>query len=365
MVISRLQLWNFRNYEQLDLQLSPGVSILSGENGQGKTNVLEAVHLLSTGRSHRTVREKDMILHTASWARARLEISQRDGKHTIDFLLSRSEKKKILVNGLAINRIGEMLGQLSCVLFSPEDLFLVKQGPQERRRFMDIELSQVSRSYFYALGEYNKTLEQRNSLLKELGQSKKANETLSVWDQILAEKAIPILRARKRFCDRLAPLVTKNHLSLSGGKEQLFCIYQGCSEKETPKEQLEDFLRQLEQKRETDLRRGFTGIGPHKDDLVIKLGETDLRYFGSQGQQRTATLALKLSELELMKEDIGEYPVLLLDDVFSELDMDRQRLLLSRIGGIQTLVTTAQPVDELFKDLHPVLLQVKAGRIFS
>jgi len=363
MFISRLQLWNFRNYEQLDLSLSHGVSILSGENGQGKTNVLEAIHLLSTGRSHRTMREKDMIRHEASWARARLEITQRDGKHTIDFLLSRTEKKRILINGMAINRIGEMLGQLSSVLFSPEDLYLVKQGPQERRRFMDIELSQVSRSYFYALGEYNKTLEQRNSLLKELAHNKKADETLAVWDQILAEKAIPILLARRRFCERLSPLAKENHGILSGGKEQLHCIYQGCSEKETPQEMLHDFLLQLEEKHAGDLKRGYTGIGPHKDDLVIKIGDMDLRYFGSQGQQRTATLALKLSEMDLMKQDIGEYPVLLLDDVFSELDMERQKLLLSRIGEIQTLVTTAQPVGDLFDELHPAMLYVKAGKI--
>ena len=365
MYISRLQLWNFRNYKQLDIMVPEGISIFNGENGQGKTNILEAVHLLCTGRSHRTVREKDMINHSCVWARARIESVQRDGKHTIDMVLSRNEKKRILVNGIAINRIGEMLGQLSSVLFSPEDLYLVKQGPLERRRFMDIELSQVSRSYFYSLSEFNKTMEQRNALLKELGHSKNTAATLEVWDTLLAEKALPIILARRSFCQRLAPLAQENHNILSGGKESLLCTYQGCTQALEPIDITKDFLSLLNKNRDADLKRGYTSFGPHKDDISIKIGEVDLRYFGSQGQQRTATLALKLSELELMKQDIGEYPVLLLDDVLSELDTQRQNYLLSRLEKIQTLVTTAQPVGELFENLKPTMFSVKAGEVID
>lgn len=186
MYLNKLQLWNFRSYENLELLFSDGITVLSGENGVGKTNIIEAIYLLCTGRSHRTNRENDMIRFERNWMRVRAEDIQKDGKHTVDMVLTKGQKKRILVNGLAISRISEMLGQLSGVIFSPEDLDLVKEGPSQRRRFMDIELSQVSKSYFYALNEYNKVLEQRNSLLKENG----SDRDLELWDGMLAEKAV-------------------------------------------------------------------------------------------------------------------------------------------------------------------------------
>jgi len=357
MYLNKLQLWNFRSYSNLEINFPKGITILQGDNGQGKTNILEAIYLLSTGRSHRTNRELDMISYSSPWTRVRAENIQADGKHTVDMVISRGQKKRILVNGLAISRISEILGQLNSVIFSPEDLDLIKEGPSKRRRFMDIELSQVSKKYFYALNEYNKVLEQRNSLLKDNQKS-----ALDVWDTMLAEKAVPIIKARRDFCMRLAPIAKENHKYLSSGKEELSCIYKdGTNERE---DILEAVLENLEKNRENDLKRCFTTSGPHKDDIIIKLGETDLRYFGSQGQQRTATLALKLSELEMMREDLGEYPVLLLDDVLSELDTRRQQMLLEKITDIQTIITVAQPV-EYFNKMNVNLFKVEKSKVYK
>jgi DNA replication and repair protein RecF len=283
---------------------------------------------------------------------------QADGRHTVDMVMARGQKKRILVNGLAISRISEILGQVAGVIFSPEDLDLIKEGPQKRRRFMDIELSQVSKSYFYALNEYNKVLEQRNSLLKEI----KKESDLFVWDTLLASRAVPIIKARREFTKRLTPKAMEMHKYLSSGKERLNCIYK---EAVPERDDIENALMELlEKNHETDMKRQFTTVGPHKDDIIIKLGDTDLRYFGSQGQQRTATLALKLTELEMMKEDLNEYPVLLLDDVLSELDTTRQKMLLDKIKDVQTIITVAQPVD-YFNNMDVNFFKVEKGRVWK
>jgi DNA replication and repair protein RecF len=358
MYLNKLQLWNFRSYENLELNFPKGITILYGDNGQGKTNIVEAIYLLCTGKSHRTNRETDMISNNSPWARIRCEDIQKDGKHTVDMVMARGQKKRILVNGLAISRISEILGQLSGVIFSPEDLDLVKEGPQKRRRFMDIELSQVSKSYFYALNEYNKVLEQRNSLLKEI----KKESDLFVWDTLLAQRAVPIIKARRDFMRRLTPKAKEMHEYLSSGKEKLNCIYK---EAVPEREDIEAAVMELlEKNHDTDMKRLFTTVGPHKDDIIIKLGDTDLRYFGSQGQQRTATLALKLTELEMMKEDLSEYPVLLLDDVLSELDTTRQKMLLDKIKDVQTIITVAQPVD-YFNSMDVSFFKVEKGRVWK
>ncbi|MBP5661806.1 MAG: DNA replication/repair protein RecF [Clostridia bacterium] len=358
MFLNRLQLWNFRSYENLELNFPLGISLLTGENGQGKTNIVEAIYLLCTGKSHRTNREQDMIAFGRSWTRVRGENRQKDGRHTVDMVLQKGQKRRILVNGLAISRIGEMMGHISSVIFSPEDLNLVKDGPAARRRFMDIELSQVSKQYFHALNEYNQTLLQRNMLLKENG----GGAALDVWDELLAKRAEPIIRARRRFCARLAPEAAQAHAYLSSGKETLRCEYKDCTQGADDVEGA--LLSLLEKNRENDQRRMFTTVGPHKDDLSIHLGDTDLRYFGSQGQQRTATLALKKAELEMMKQDLGEYPLLLLDDVLSELDVTRQKLLLEQLKDVQTIITAAQPAEAL-RHLDATVFRVKKGKVLE
>ena len=316
MYISLLQLRNFRNYEALELPLENKTCLFLGENGQGKTNILESVTLLSTGRSHRTNRDRNLIRLDQDFARVRAESVQRDGTHSLDLMLSASEKKRIAVNGLPISRIGEMIGQIKSVMFSPEDLNIVKEGPGNRRRFMDMDLSQIYKIYFYSLNKYGQVLDQRNNLLRSIALTGKGADTLDVWDDLLVQAAEPIMEQRKRFLQKLQPICERIHAHISGGKETLFVAYQ-------PSVEPEAMAQELKRTRESDLKRAATSAGPHKDDIALRLDQTDLRYFGSQGQQRTAALALKLAQLELMKEETGEEPVLLLDDVMSELDETR------------------------------------------
>ena len=356
MYISLLQFKNFRNYESLELSLDKKICLFIGENGQGKTNILEAVTLLSTGRSHRTNKDRNMIRINEEFARVRAESIQRDGTHSVDLMLSSSEKKRIAVNGIAINRIGEMIGQIKSVMFSPEDLNIVKEGPGNRRRFMDMDLSQMNRIYFYSLNKYYQVLEQRNNLLKGIAFNGKNIDTLEIWDEMLAQAAKPIIQQRTEFIEKLSPICRRIHEHISGGKEQLSVIYQ-------PSVKCDEIEESLKKTRESDLKKTITSIGPHKDDLCIQLDEVDLRYFGSQGQQRTAALALKLAQLELMKAEIGENPVLLLDDVMSELDEKRQEQLLEYIRDVQTFLTTTHISDKMKNILNVNVFMVKDGQV--
>lgn len=361
MYISKLQLRNFRNYEYLELPLENNIYIFTGENAQGKTNLLEAAALLSTGKSHRTARDRDMIRINEPFARVKAASMQADGEHTVDVVLSRSEKKRVLLNGLPISRIGDMIGQIKSVMFSPEDLDIIKSGPSQRRRFMDLDRCQMKKSYFYALNTYNHVLEQRNHLLK-LTAAKEVENTLFIWDEKLAEAAQPIMAERKRFVEKLSPLCESFHSELSGGKETLKAIYEPSVEGEEG-ELKEKLLNTLRVSWDRDIKNKVTGNGPHKDDIAFKLGDKDLRWFGSQGQQRTAALALKLAQLELIKEELGEYPVLLLDDVLSELDVSRQERLLGRLKGIQALITAAE-LSESLKKLPARIIKVKEGKLY-
>ena len=350
MYIRKLELKNFRNYEALSIELKDGICLFVGENAQGKTNLLEACSLLSTARSHRTSRDKDMIAFDSEYAKAAVDCVERDGVHTVDIVISRNEKKRITVNGLPCRRVGEMIGQIKTVTFSPEDLDLVKCGPALRRRFMDIDLSQVQPLYFYSLNKYMKVLEQRNGLIKTFALGRGDTESLDVFDRMLSQCAVPVIKERQAFARRLSPVCSFVHYSLSGEKEKLEAEYiSDCA----PDEQR--IYEQLRALRSIDIKRGTTGCGPHKDDIALKLNGTDLRYYGSQGQQRTAALALKLAQLELMKQDIGESPVLLLDDVMSELDESRQDYILNHIKNWQVFITCC--------DANTVL-RLKKGKTF-
>lgn len=361
MYISKLQLRDFRNYEYLELPLENEIYIFTGENAQGKTNLLEAAALLSTGKSHRTSRDRDMIRINQPFARVKASSMQADGEHTVDVVLSRGEKKRVLLNGLPISRIGDMIGQIKSVMFSPEDLDIIKAGPSQRRRFMDLDRCQMKKSYFYALNTYNHVLEQRNHLLKLITAQESA-DTMFVWDEKLSEAAEPVMAERKRFIERLSPLCEHFHYELSGGRETLRAVYEPSVEGEHGKLR-EKLLNALKQNLERDIRNKATGVGPHKDDIAFKIGDRDLRWFGSQGQQRTAALALKLAQLELMKEELGEYPVLLLDDVLSELDIARQERLLSRLKGVQALITAAE-LSESLRKLSARIIRVKEGKLY-
>lgn len=351
-----LHLRDFRNYREQTLGFSEGVTIFTGNNGQGKTNLLEGVALLCTGRSHRTARDREMIREGAETARARMETLHRDGPHSADLLLSRSEKKRILVNGLPASRIGQLVGQTKCVLFSPEDLQLCKSGPASRRRFLDMFLCQARPAYFHALTQYNRTLEHRNRLLKRPVGDFAA--TLDVFDLLLSKNARQVSAARERLLERLSPLVKEKYAQLAadGPLELSYCPGGSSNEEEA--------LRRLQEGRAQDIRLGCTQFGPHRDDLSLCLNGRDLRAYGSQGQQRTAALALKLSELALWRDFLEEYPLLLLDDVLSELDEDRQERLLHFTAGCQALITAAHITPRLTA-LHAQIRRVRAGAVLE
>ena len=357
MYIRKLQLKYFRNYSLLELELGQGICIFVGQNAQGKTNLLESCCLVSMARSHRTSRDRDMIGFEKDVARARVECVERDGVHTVEIVLTHSERKRITVNGLPCKRVGDMMGQIKTVVFSPEDLDIIKNGPAVRRRFIDIYLSQVFPVYFYQLSKYLQVLQQRNELLKKMAFGGD-EASLDVFDELLADAAMPIIKCRRKFIKRLDPICNGVHSSLSGMTESLEIIYSpGCDEDK------EKMLLSLKNTRQGDIKRGATHFGPHHDDIAIKLNGVDLRFYGSQGQQRTAALSLKLGQLNLMKQDIGESPILLLDDVMSELDPTRQKHLLEHLSDMQTIITTTHLVGELANVKNAAVYNVKNGNI--
>lgn len=358
MHITGLRLHNFRCYDQVMLTPPEGVTVLVGENGAGKTNLLEAVHLCCLGRSHRTSFDKEMIANGKETTAVQLTVERKDGKHEVGVrLFENARKKKIIyVNGKTASKIGELMGHATCVIFSPEDLQLVKDGPQARRRFLDMLLSQQQRSYFYALQTYMSVLKQRNALLKN-GDMRQ----LPAWDEQLALAAAPVVRLRREACQRLQDWAQQHYFYIGGKEEEVFALkYESAlAEAQEPSEKM---LQGLHASREEDLRRQFTTFGPHRDDVELTLCAMPMKAFASQGQMRTAALSMKLAAFDLLAASQGEAPLLLLDDVLSELDPERRRRLISRIGHAQALLTCTDPGD--FIGAKPAcVLQVNKGKI--
>ena len=338
MIVESLFLEHFRNYESLELKLNKGTNLFYGKNAQGKTNILEAVCLCGTTRSHRQAKDKDMIQFGHQEAHIRMHIRKRGNPARIDMHLKNGRSKGIAVNGVPIRRAGELIGLTSFVFFSPEDLNIIKNGPSERRRFLDMHLCQMSVPYISSLSGYNRALMQRNRLLRDLPFHPEYMHTLDIWDEQLVRYGCDVIRQREDFVSRLCKKTEGIHRALTGGEELLHIEY----EKNTDEDR---FALTLSENREKDIRSKTTSCGPHRDDLSFAADEIDIRKFGSQGQQRTTALSLKLAEIELMKENNNDMPVLLLDDVLSELDCDRQRFLLDRICDIQTLITCTGTED--------------------
>ena len=332
MQVTSLSLSCFRNYEKAVIEPDAGVTVFTGPNAQGKTNILEALHLCCLGKSHRT-------------ARVTVKTAQRDGTHEVAVILSRTQKKKKTVRiGLRqAERIGELLGHVCGVLFSPEDLQIVKEGPAERRRFMDMQLSQLRPAYFYALQRAVRTLNQRNALLKEIARNPSLLPTLDMWDEQLARVGAVICENRREAVDKLAQLARSAHLSLTGGREELNLRY--VSQVADAQNVYEALLERLARARSEDLRRMTTTVGVHRDDIAITIDGREARTFASQGQQRSAVLSLKLAQLEWAGQESGEAPILMLDDVMSELDPNRRRQLIERIDRVQTFVTCTDLSD--------------------
>lgn len=332
MYIKKIELLDFRNYESLELDLSDKTNILYGDNAQGKTNILEATYISGTTKSHKGSHDKEVIKFDKDEAHIKTIVCKNEKDFQIDIHLRKNKTKGIAINRIPVKRASDLFGLLNIIFFSPEDLNIIKLGPSERRRFMDIELCQLDKIYLSDLTNYNKVLNQRNKLLKDIIYNPSLKETLFVWDEKLVEYGKKIIKTRREFINELNIIVKDIHNNITGGRENIELEYDP---------DIEDYLffDELIKKKDTDLRYTQTSVGPHRDDIKISVNGIDMRKFGSQGQQRTCALSMKLSEIKFVEDKIGEKPVLLLDDVFSELDHNRQNFLLESLENIQTIIT--------------------------
>lgn len=372
--VRRIELFQFRNYQALELAFERMLNIFVGENAQGKTNLLEAVYLLALGRSYRTTSDGDLINWNAPFARVRGEAEREAGGTRIEILLRREGPKEIKVGGENLRRHSDLLGHLNAVVFSPDDLQLVKGSPALRRRFLDIEIAQVSPAYRHHFTRYQRVLRQRNNLLRAISQGYARREVLPDWDEQLIADGSRIIAKRAETVRRLSRWSREMQALISGGREELELVYRPFfaapsemphAEWEDPQAVAERFRKELEALRRDELARGTTLAGPQRDDIAFLVAGVDLRYFGSQGQQRTAVLATKLSELEFIRDEAGEYPILLLDDVMSELDDTRRERFLGTVSGrINTFITTTNVrsfPEEILKEAS--LYTIRAGTV--
>ena len=357
MIIKSLELADFRNYDSLHIDFSSGTNILYGDNAQGKTNILEAIYLSATTKSHKGSKDRDVINFYKDESHIRTYLEKEDIEIRVDMHLRKNKSKGIAIDGQKIKKAAELLGLLNVVFFSPEDLSIIKNGPAERRRFVDMELCQLDQFYLYNLNHYNKIVNQRNKLLKDMYFNPSLRDTLNIWDSQLISFGSKIIERRKLFVEQLNDIIYDIHKKLSGGREELLIKYE-------PDVMIEDYEKSLMGGQERDIKLKQTGTGPHRDDFSFIVGDIDIRKFGSQGQQRTAALSLKLSEIVLVKKMTKDNPVLLLDDVLSELDSNRQNYLLSTIGDIQTIITCTG-LDEFVNNRFEIdrVFHIENGKI--
>lgn len=370
MKLTNLQLQNFRNYESVQLEFTDGVHVFIGENAQGKTNLMESIYALAMTKSHRTTNDKELIGWNKEFATIKGTVEKTATKTNLE--LQFSKKGKIAkVNFLEQKRLSSYLGNLNVILFAPENLTLVKGSPQNRRKFVDMELGQMSSLYLYDLVEYNRVLKQRNTYLKQLAIKKKQpDEYLEVLSEMLSELASKIVFHRLDFMKQLEALAIPIHDQLSLGREKFSVSYQATIPLEdglTPSQIKEIYINQFKKNQTREADQATTLIGPHRDDLIFYLNEIPVQTYGSQGQQRSTVLSLKLAEIELMKLSTGEYPLLLLDDVLSELDDDRQTHLIKAIENkVQTFITTTS-LDGIKQQFinEPVVIPIEKGTILK
>lgn len=332
MYIDSLEVGNFRNYDFAKIEFHNKTNILYGDNAQGKTNILESIFVCGTTKSHKGCKDREMIRIGEEEAHIRMHLVKGDITHRIDMHLKKNKGKGIAIDGIPIKRSGELLGLLHVIFFSPEDLRIIKNGPSERRRFINMELCQLDPVYLHDVGEYNKVLAQRNKLLKQIYYNSSLKDTLDIWDMQLIEYGRKVMERREKFVEEIGEIVVSVNEKLTGNKEHVKMIYE-------PDVLIDEFEKKLKDSREKDLKTCSTNVGPHRDDLCFLNNGIDIRKYGSQGQQRTCALSLKLAEIQLVKDLTGDHPILLLDDVLSELDRNRQNYLLDCINDIQTIIT--------------------------
>ena len=353
MWINKIKINNFRNYNKEEINLKENTNVFYGENAQGKTNIIEAIFLCSMGKSFRAKKDTEMILLNEQKATIEIEFQKldRDGKIKIEL----SNKKNVYINGIKIKKLSELLGNINVVIFTPDDINILKGGPQNRRRFLDIMISQLKPNYMYNLNLYLKTLEQRNNYLRQIREENKKEELLEIWDEKLSEYAINIYNYRKEFINKINNKIKNIHQEITDNKEEIEVEYiTECTSKE-------EYLNLLKQRRKLDIIKGFTTKGVHRDDFVIYINKKRLEIYGSQGQHRTAILSLKLSELNIIEEEIGEKPILLLDDFMSELDEKRRNHFLNKIENTQVIITCTDKIDIENKNI--LIYNVKEGKV--
>lgn len=362
MYIKNIELKNFRNYEELRLDFDENVNLILGRNAQGKTNLLEAVYVSSIGRSFRTNRDSDMIKFGCDYAKVFLETVKADDEGSVEIIFNKDKNKFAKIDGVKIKKTSELLKNVYIVIFSPEDLKIVKDEPEKRRKFIDRELCQIKPAYYDSLANYKKILMQRNAYLKE---TEIDTGILDIWDMQLARYGASIICLRDEFVRKISDVGCKIHSGITNGKENLRISYapniKFCKDK---KEQEELFYDLLKKSFDNDLHQRTTTKGPHKDDIEFFIDEVNVRSFGSQGQQRTAALSLKLAEINIIREESGENPVLLLDDVMSELDMERQEFLVKSFSDVQLFITTTE-IPDILREKFPKCrtYEVEKGRI--
>ena len=358
MKIKSLELLSYRNYPNQTINFSGGLNVLHGSNAQGKTNLLESIYFCAIGKSTRVSKEREVILWGKDEAKIKLISQKKYNNSTIEIYFSKKQNKSIKINGISIKKIGELMGEFNAVYFSPDELKLVKECPEDRRRFMDISIAQTSKTYFYLLNRYEKVLANRNKLLKTYTDINNIKDVIGVWNEQLADIGSKIISARIGFLTKLSSYAKLAHNYLTSEKEDLKLSYSGIV-KESVEKIKEEILNKLEKNIEKDFSLGYTTIGPHRDDIKIFVNDIDIKTYGSQGQQRTCALSLKLAELEIIKEQTGEYPVLLLDDVLSELDYARRKKLLNFTQKTQTILTC----NEFDYDIPCTKFKIENGEI--
>ncbi len=351
MKVKQIQIAHYRNLKEQSVELGEGLNVFVGDNAHGKTNLVESVYLCCIGKSPRTDKDKDLICWGRDRAAVHVDYSCRYGNGRISVDLQSGSKKKLAVNGVPLAKVGELMGYLNCIYFSPNEIRIISQSPAERRRFLDVDLCQTDKNYFYGLLRHNKALLQRNNALKSAATLEEAKDAVYGWNKVMAEEGARIVLKRRRFCDNLKGLAAECCRRLTDDKEVLQLAYSTRFKGETLQELTENYLQELESSIERDFQMRHTCVGCQRDDILIKINGVDVRNFGSQGQLRTAALSLKLAELNVFKNLIGEYPVLILDDVLSELDAERQKRLLNFDKDIQILLTSATEIpQELLSD---------------
>ena len=359
MKIKQLKLKNYRNYDLLELSFDGSTNIFYGDNAQGKTNILESIYLCGTTKSHRGTKDRDLIKFGEEESHIEAIVEKQDVPFKIDIHLKKNSPKGIAINKIPIKKASELFGIINIVFFSPEDLNIIKNGPSERRRFIDMELAQLDKVYLSDLSNYNRIVNQRNKLLKDAFEKRELIDTLDVWDLQLVHYGNRIIERRNKFISEINDIIKDVHSRLTGEKEKIKLYYESSVGSF-------DLEKAILKNREKDIRMKSTSVGPHRDDICFMVNEIDIRKFGSQGQQRTAALSLKLSEIELVKSKILDTPILLLDDVLSELDKNRQNYLLDSIKDIQTLITCTG-LDDFVNHQFEVnnILRVENGHVIQ